>query len=96
MLFPLGTQGPNSENRLFLILNMNPNIFPSLMQERIGARLHWQPGDSSEISENQLHGVRLFPSQDRAVGQRAPGLAPYGCSIPTFMGMGPSQANQTL
>lgn len=28
---------PNSENRLFLFLNIKPNIFPSLMQETVGA-----------------------------------------------------------
>lgn len=49
---------PNAENRLFLALNTNPNIFPSAVQERVGVKLCWQLWESSKISE-----VTPFPRQ---------------------------------
>lgn len=87
---------PNSENILFLILNRNPNIFPCLTQESIGARLYWQPWDSSKISENHFYNMRLFPSLDREAGRASPGSAPRGCSFPWLVGMVCLQANQIL
>lgn len=87
---------PNSENILSLILNRNPNIFPCLTQESIGARLYCQPWDSSKISENHFYNMRLFPSLDREAGGASPGSAPRGCSFPRLVGMVCLQANQIL
>lgn len=76
---------PNAENRLFLALNTKPNIFPSPVQERVGAKLCWQLWESSKISENHIYGMKLSPSPGREAGCQLPWPPWPGMSVGTVL-----------